>query len=225
MNALKYRLGFALRETGQALERVGCVLQGINSYAEEITQLNPILHSKLKLPKVASTAWVAPSAQVAGDVKIGDNSSVWYNCYVRGDSQPVQIGHNTNLQDGAYVGSLKPGSGSTTVGSFVSVGHGAVLQSCSVADQVLIGMNAVLQEGVKVESGAMVAAGAVVSPGTTIPSGELWAGNPAKKLRELKSEEKAYLEALPTRYQQLAGQHKEVLKLLHARIEAIVGAH
>lgn len=214
-----------MRESGQALERLGCRFQGINSFEEEITRIPAAVAASLKVPQVGSTSWIAPSAQVSGDVKVGDHSSIWYSCTVRGDTHSVSIGHNTNLQDGVFVGSMNPLSKPTSVGSFVSVGHGAVLQGCTVGDRALIGMNAVLQEGVTVESGSMIAAGAVVEAGTTVPSGELWAGNPARRVRALKQEEKDHLEALPDRYKELAGQHKEIMQHLQLKIAAITKTH
>eukprot|EP00878_Enallax_costatus_P003104 GHUV01003303.1.p1 GENE.GHUV01003303.1~~GHUV01003303.1.p1 ORF type:complete len:228 (+),score=42.96 GHUV01003303.1:170-853(+) len=223
MNTLRNRLGFALRESGQALERLGCVFQGINSFEEEITRVHPVVNTSTKAPNVASTTWIAPSAQVSGEVKVGDNTSIWYNCTVRGDNHPVSIGHSSNLQDGVSVGSLNPQSSSTSIGSFVSVGHGAVLHGCTVEDRCLIGMNAVVQNGCTVESGSMLAAGSVVEPGTTVLSGELWAGNPARKLRALKEEDRAYLYSLPSRYQELAEQHQTILQHLHHKIEKITG--
>jgi len=223
MNVLRNRLGFALRETGQALERLGCRFQGINSFEEEITRIPAAVSASLKVPQVGSTSWIAPSAQVSGDVKVGDHCSIWYSCTVRGDNHPVSIGHSTNLQDGVFVGDMSPLSKPTSVGSFVSVGHGAVLKGCTVHDKALVGINAVLQPGVTVESGSMIAAGAVVEAGTTVPAGEMWAGNPARRVRELKQEEKDYLDSLPNRYKELAGQHKEVLQHLRYKIESITG--
>lgn len=221
MNALRYRLGFALRETGQAVERLGATLQGINSFQEHVPQLKPVLNAGAKLPQVARTTWIAPTAQVVGQVTVGDNCSIWYNCTVRGDAQPVSIGHNTNLQDGVSVGSLRSEGSGTQVGSWVSVGHNAVLQGCTVQDRVLIGMNAVLQDGATVESGAMVAAGAVVAPGAVVPGGELWGGNPARRLRALKPEEADYLADLPRRYQELAAEHKGALALARAKMDRL----
>ena len=122
------------------------------------------------------------------------------------------------------VGSLRPGHhGGTKVGSFVSVGHNAVLQACTIGDRALIGMNAVVQDGAVVEGGAMVAAGAVVEAGTTVPSGELWGGNPARRLRALKPDEAAHLEALPARYQELARSHADALGEARARMERLAG--
>ncbi|KAF8068431.1 BETAC-AD [Scenedesmus sp. PABB004] len=223
MNTLRNRAGFALREAGQALERLGCVWQGVNSHAEELTRLHPVVNAGHKVPQVAATTWIAPSAQVSGDVRVGDNTSIWYNCSVRGDNHAVEIGHGTNLQDGAAVGSLSPGSSSTWVGSFVSVGHGAVLQGCTVGDKCLIGMNAVVQDGCTVESGAMLAAGSVLPAGATVPTGELWAGNPARKLRELKAEETAYLESLPQRCD-VAAARRAAVRVLAARAAAVAAA-
>jgi carbonic anhydrase/acetyltransferase-like protein (isoleucine patch superfamily) len=132
----------------------------------------------------------------------------------------VSIGNSTNLQDNVHVGSLAPGAGATTMGSYVSVGHGAVLQGCTVHDRALVGMNAVVQPGAVVKSGAIVAAGAVVPAGATVASGELWAGNPARRLRGLKPEEEKYLDELPTRYRELAGKHAAVLAHVRAGMDA-----
>eukprot|EP00877_Chromochloris_zofingiensis_P012295 jgi/Chrzof1/7319/Cz02g19080.t1 len=138
--------------------------------------------------------------------------------FVAGDTKPVSIGRNTNLQDGVFVGTLNPAGQDTKVGSNVSVGHGAVLQGCTVEDNTLIGMNAILQAGSKVESGSMVAAGAVVQPDTIVPTGELWGGNPARRLRDLKPEEKRYLNHLPDRYAELAKKHRDMLQYVEKEI-------
>lgn len=221
MSILLHRLGFALRESGQALERVGCRLQGINSFEEELTRLRPAANFQALAPSVDSSAYVAPTAAVVGDVSLGSKSSVWYNCVVRGDVQPVSIGSGSNLQDGVYAGSLLSSGHKTVVGDNVSVGHGATLRGCVVEDNCLIGMDSVLQEGSHVESGAIVAAGAIVEPGGRVPSGEIWGGNPARKLRDLKPQEKQYLGSLPQKYCELAAQHSTVLAHLHSQVEKI----
>lgn len=219
MNLIRYRLGFALRETGQALERVGCVFQGINSYEEEITRHRTVANAgPSKVPTVAPSAFVAPNASVVGDVSVGARASVWYGASVRGDAHSVSVGDDTNLQDGACVGTLSPEGHPTRVGRGVSVGHGAILRGCTVGDRALIGMNAVVQDGATVEPGAMVAAGAVVPAGATVPSGELWGGNPARKLRDMKPEEARYVQALPDKYVDLAAQHASVARYLRERM-------
>lgn len=216
--SLLYRIGFALRETGQALERVGCRLQGINSFEEELPRLVSITNFGSLVPKVDSKAFVAPSAVVAGDVSVGGGSSVWYNCSIRGEVQPVSIGNGTNLQDGVVVGSLYESGSPTSVGNNVSVGHAATLSGCTIGDNCLIGMGAVLKK-CQVEKGAIVAAGAVVEDGTHIPSGEVWGGNPATKIRSLKPEEAEYLKTLPAAYTREATQHMDILGALYKKLD------
>jgi carbonic anhydrase/acetyltransferase-like protein (isoleucine patch superfamily) len=151
-------------------------------------------------------------------VSLGDRASVWYGATVRGDAHPVSIGAETNLQDGACVGTLSPEGKPTRVGRGVSVGHGAVLRGCTVGDRALIGMNAVVQDGATVEREAMVAAGAVVGEGVVVPTGELWGGNPARKLRAMKPEEQRYVQQLPGKYVDLAAQHASVVSYMRERM-------
>jgi carbonic anhydrase/acetyltransferase-like protein (isoleucine patch superfamily) len=170
------------------------------------------------VPEVSPSAFVAPNASVVGDVSLGDRASVWYGATIRGDAHRVTVGAETNLQDGACVGTLNPQGHPTTVGRGVSVGHGAILRGCTVGDRALIGMNAVVSEGATVEPGAMVAAGAVIPENATVPSGELWGGNPARKLRAMKPEEVKYVDNLPSKYVDLAGQHKSVVSYMKERM-------
>jgi carbonic anhydrase/acetyltransferase-like protein (isoleucine patch superfamily) len=171
-----------------------------------------------KVPAVAPSAFVAPNASVVGDVALGDRASVWYGAAVRGDAHRVSVGADSNVQDGACVGTLSPSGHPTVIGRGVSVGHGAVLRGCTVGDGALVGMNAVVQDGATVEPGAMVAAGAVVPEGATVPSGELWGGNPARKLRAMKPEEARYVAALPGKYVDLAAQHASVASYMRERM-------
>jgi gamma-carbonic anhydrase len=171
-----------------------------------------------KVPTVAASAFVAPNASVVGEVTVADRASVWYGAHVRGDAHPVSIGAETNLQDGACVGTLSPQGHPTTVGRGVSVGHGAVLRGCTVGDRALIGMNAVVQDGATVETEAMVAAGAVIPEGATVPTGELWGGNPARRLRAMKPEEVRYVQQLPGKYVDLAQQHASVVTYMRERM-------
>ena len=132
-----------------------------------------------KLPRVATDAFVAPSASVIGDVQIGEKSSVWYNTVVRGDVNFVRIGKHTNIQDGSVVHVSKSNIGGavlpTIIGDRVTVGHSAVLHACTLEDECLVGMGATVLDGAVIGTKSMVAAGALVSPGTKVPSGELWA--------------------------------------------------
>jgi len=139
-------------------------------------------------PAVDETAWVAPGAVIVGDVRLGPGASIWYAAVLRADNAPITIGANSNLQDGcvAHVDTDVP----VTVGSGVSVGHRAVLHGCTVEDDCLIGMGAVLLNRSHIGARSMVAAGAVVLQDTQVPPGSLVAGIPAKVRRELSEQER-----------------------------------
>ena len=141
-------------------------------------------------PRLGTNVYVDPAAVVIGDVVIGDDSSIWPCAVARGDVHYVRIGARTNIQDGAVLhvthdGEYTPGGFPLIIGDDVTVGHGAIVHACTVKDACLIGMNATVLDGAVVETGAMVAAGAVVTPRKIVRKGELWAGNPGRKLRDL----------------------------------------
>lgn len=136
------------------------------------------------IPKVARSAFVAPNATLIGDVEIADNASIWFGVILRGDGPGIRIGENSNLQDGTVVHIAQRGL-MTIVGKSVTVGHMALLHACEVQDGAFIGMRSTVLDGAVVESEAMVAAGAVVTPGKIVRRGELWAGSPARKMRDL----------------------------------------
>jgi carbonic anhydrase/acetyltransferase-like protein (isoleucine patch superfamily) len=136
------------------------------------------------VPKVARSAFIAANATLVGDVEIGENASVWFGVILRGDGPGIRVGENSNLQDGTVVHIAARGL-TTVIGRNVSVGHMALLHACEVQDGAFIGMHSTVLDGAVVESEAMVAAGAVVTPGKIVRRGELWAGNPAQKLRDL----------------------------------------
>ncbi len=137
-----------------------------------------------KTPIIDSSAWIAPNATIIGEVEIGANVGIWFNVVLRGDGPGIKIGDNTNIQDGTVV-HVSFGRGGTTVGKNVTVGHMALLHTCVLEDDSFVGMKATLLDDVVVETGAMVAAGAVVTMGKRVKRGELWAGNPAKMIREI----------------------------------------
>ncbi|MEW5299494.1 MAG: hypothetical protein WDW38_004465 [Sanguina aurantia] len=209
-----WRVGAAFRESGQALERTGFILQGCYSFEENISRHMPLTPMRHMAPEVEKGSFVAPSGMLAGNVTLGKNSSIWYHAMVRGDGQTVSIGNNTNIQDSVYVGAVTEFSPPVVIGNNVSVGHGAILKGCTIGDNCLIGIGAVVSEGVEVEAGSIVAAGAYVVEDTHIPAGELWVGSPAYKLRDVKPQEIDYLKSLPVRYVELAGQHQAVMQLL-----------
>jgi len=217
MNAVKslaWRLGSAIRETGQSLERVGCQLQGVYSHYEQLCRHMPTLPVQYDAPHVAPTAFNAPSSLMVGNVSLGSQSSLWYNAVVRGDFKPVHIGVNSNIQDGAYVGASGEFSPPVHIGDNVSVGHGAVIKGATLENNVLVGINAVVSEGCQVEPFSIIAAGSYLEENVLVPSGEVWAGNPACKLRDIKPEEREYLTNLPSRYCGLAQKHRDVMTML-----------
>jgi len=162
-----------------------------------------VLPYKNKAPVIGRNVFVARNSALVGDVVIGDESSVWYNCTVRGDVNNIIIGQRTNIQDGTVIHVSSTGQG-TYIGSDVTVGHMALLHACTVEDAAFIGMQACVMDGAYVESGAMVAAGALVTPGKRVLSGQLWGGSPAKYMRELTEDEKRYIPYSAQHYVEIA---------------------
>jgi carbonic anhydrase/acetyltransferase-like protein (isoleucine patch superfamily) len=139
-------------------------------------------------PTISPAAFIAPGAVVVGDVEIGADTGFWFGCVARGDVNIIRIGERTNIQDGTVIHVTRH-TGPTHIGNGVTVGHAAVLHACVIEDDCFIGMRATLMDGVVVEKGGWVAAGALVTQGKRIPSGEIWAGNPAKFFRKMTQEE------------------------------------
>lgn len=159
-----------------------------------------------KRPRVAEDAFVAPGAAVIGDVEIGPRASVWFNVTIRGDDHHVRIGADSNIQDNTAI-HVTLDQFPTEIGERVTVGHGAVLHGCRLMDDSCVAMGAVVLDGAVVEPFAMVAAGAVVSPGRVVPSGELWAGVPARKAREVRDAERRFIEVNAVHYARLAAKY------------------
>ena len=159
-------------------------------------------------PTFGPDVFVAPGAVVAGDVTVGAESGIWFQCVIRGDVNFVRIGARTNIQDGTIIHVTTDGN-PTLIGSGVTVGHGAILHACTLEDGCFVGMGAVLLDGVVVESGAMVAAGAVVAPNKRVPAGEIWAGNPARLLRAMTEAERAFIPVSAARYVELAARYRQ----------------
>jgi carbonic anhydrase/acetyltransferase-like protein (isoleucine patch superfamily) len=143
-------------------------------------------------PAIDASAFVAASAVVIGDVVIGAKSSVWFHAVVRGDVFPIRIGARTNLQDHVVV-HVVGGRIATTVGDDVTVGHRAILHGCTIGNRVLVGMGAILLDGVEVGDDCLIGAGTLVTPGMKIEAGRLVLGNPGRVVRALNDEERAHL--------------------------------
>ncbi|MDO4879748.1 MAG: gamma carbonic anhydrase family protein [Capnocytophaga sp.] len=140
-----------------------------------------------KKPSFGENIFIAETAVIIGDVSMGENCSVWYNAVLRGDVHFIKIGNNVNIQDNVMVHCTYQKS-PTVIGNNVSVGHNAIIHGCTIKDNVLIGMGAIVLDNCVVESNSIVAAGAVVTKGTHIGSGEVWGGIPAKKIKDISKE-------------------------------------
>ena len=168
-----------------------------------------ILPYKDKFPKIAEDVFIAPNAVIIGDVVIGSKSSIWYGVVIRGDVHHIHIGSNTNIQDGTII-HVSRYEGPTIIGNGVTIGHQALLHACSLDDNSFVGMAAQVIDQAHVERHAMVAAGSLVSPRKIVKSGQLWAGVPAKLLRELKQEEIDYIKISEMNYMKLAEEHIKI---------------
>ena len=151
-------------------------------------------------PRIPASAFVAASADVIGDVELGENASVWFQSVLRGDIEPIRIGANSNIQDGTIVHTMM--TWPVVVGESVTVGHRAVLHGCTIESHCLIGMGAILLNDVRVGEGSIVAAGALVPEGTVIPPGTLYAGVPARLKRQLSDAERGFIDLHAIHYLQ-----------------------
>ncbi|MGC4252881.1 MAG: gamma carbonic anhydrase family protein [Sphingobium sp.] len=171
-----------------------------------------------KTPVIHPSAFIAPGCRIIGNVEIGEDVSIWYNCVLRGDVNRIRIGARTNIQDGSVVHCDGPESGGppeghpTTIGEDVLIGHMAMIHGCTLLDRAFIGLSSVVMNGCVVESDAMLAAGALLSPGKTIPHRQLWAGRPAKYMRDLPDEALIGMREGVERYVHNGKAHKGAVK-------------
>ncbi|HVF55565.1 MAG TPA: gamma carbonic anhydrase family protein [Pyrinomonadaceae bacterium] len=160
-----------------------------------------------KHPQIHPSAFIEESAQIIGDVHIGEGSSVWFGAVVRGDVFHIRIGARTNIQDGTVV-HVSNGTHATILEDEVTVGHNVTLHGCYVERGCLVGMGSIVMDGVRVGAQSIVAAGALVSPGTIVPPRSLVIGVPAKVKRELTDEEVAGLDTFWQNYVEYTKQYK-----------------
>lgn len=158
-----------------------------------------------KKPHIAHNAFIAESADLVGDVTVGEGASIWFNAVLRGDTNKIVVGQNSNVQDLCVV-HCSP-QYPTTLGEGVTVGHRVVLHGCTIGDRSLIGMGSVVMDGVKIGDDSIVAAGSLVTNNTEVPRGSLFMGAPAKFVRKLKPEEYAWLKESAKKYSELAGKY------------------
>ncbi|SCW88778.1 Carbonic anhydrase or acetyltransferase, isoleucine patch superfamily [Sphingobium faniae] len=172
-----------------------------------------------KTPVIHPSAFIAPGCVIVGDVEIGEDVSIWYNCVLRADVNRIRIGARTNIQDGTVIhcDSPKQAPGPvegypTLIGEDVLVGHMAMIHGCTLLDHAFVGLSSVVMDGCVVESDAMLAAGALLSPGKTIPHRQLWAGRPAKYMRDLSDEALIGMRAGVEHYVHNGKAHKGAVK-------------
>jgi gamma-carbonic anhydrase len=178
--------------------------------------LSSIISFRGKTPTIHPTAFIAPGARIIGDVEIGEGSSIWYNCVLRGDVNAIRIGARSNVQDGTVIhcDSPKPGNEAglpTIIGDDVLIGHMVMLHGSILHDRAFVGLSSTVMDGCTIHSDGMVAAGALLSPGKTVGANELWIGRPAKCLRELSDAEIAANRMGAAHYAQLATMHTEAV--------------
>ena len=160
-------------------------------------------------PSIDPTAWVAPSADLIGDVRLGPRASVWFGAVIRADNTPILLGEETNFQDGA-IGHSDPGA-PLTIGERVTVGHQAILHGCTVEDEALIGMGARILNGAVIGAQCIVGAGALVTEGKIFEPRSLIVGSPARAIRTVSEEQVAMLRLSAAHYAEKAGRYAEGL--------------
>lgn len=158
-------------------------------------------------PEIDETCYMAPGSMIIGNVKLGRNSSVWHNAVLRGDIEKIVIGENSNVQDGCMLHCIH--NVELHIGNNVSIGHGAILHSCTIGDNSLIGMGAIVLDGARVGNNCLIGAGAVVTPNSEIPDGSMVLGSPAKVKRQLSEEEIQNITRNAQEYTRLAKEYKE----------------
>jgi len=150
-------------------------------------------------PRIDETCWLADNATVVGQVEMGKHSNLWFNTVIRGDVCKVTIGENCNVQDNTVIhGTLDLSE--TILGNNVSIGHSAIIHGCQIEDNVLIGMGAIVMDNAVIKKGAMVAAGAVVLANTIVPENTLFAGTPAKQVKEIDERLRKVIDKTPEHY-------------------------
>ena len=162
-----------------------------------------------KHPQIPTNCFVAENATIVGEVSFGDSCSVWFNAVVRGDVNAITIGNKVNIQDGAIIHCTYQ-KHATVIGNNVSIGHNAIVHGCTIHDNVLIGMGAIVMDNCVIESNSIVAAGAVITQNTVVPSGTIFAGVPAKKVKDIdQSDFAGEIERISTNYVMYSSWFKE----------------
>ncbi len=169
-----------------------------------------------KVPRIHDSAFIAPGCRIIGDVEIGPDASIWYNCVIRGDSNRIVIGARSNIQDGSVVHcdgptGKRPAGFATLIGDDVLIGHMVMIHGCTLEDRAFIGLGSIVMDGCVVESDGMLAAGALLTPGKRIASRQLWSGRPAALMRELTDAALIEMQGGVTSYVHNGRRHAEAI--------------
>nr|WP_297787257.1 gamma carbonic anhydrase family protein [uncultured Allomuricauda sp.] len=162
-----------------------------------------------KSPEIGKDCFIAENATIVGEVKMGNQCSVWFNAVIRGDVHFIKMGNKVNVQDGAVIHCTYEKS-PTTIGNNVSIGHNAIVHGCTIKDNVLVGMGSIVMDDCVVESNSIIAAGAVVTKGTHVEAGSIYAGMPAKKIKDISPElSKGEIDRIANNYVKYSSWFKE----------------
>lgn len=198
----------AARSLGQSLDKMGAAIE-VAKYTERLVPSTRFVAVNNIAPTVnADTAFIAPSANIVGDVTIGPSSSVWYNSTIRGDGNKVTIGSNTNIGDCVvlHIAEIQ-GDFATSIGNNVSIGPNSIIHAATVKDDVCIGAGSQILDGAVIGSNVFIEPGTIVTPGTKIPDGEVWSGSPAKLARKVTKEDIEYIQSHSNEMSSLALLH------------------
>ena len=168
-----------------------------------------IFHIEGKYPVIGKNCFLAPNATLAGDVILGDDCSIWFNAVIRGDVNSIRIGNQVNIQDGAVIHCTYQKT-QAIIGHQVSIGHQAIVHGCTLHDRILVGMGAIIMDHAVVNSHTIIAAGAVVTEGTVCEPGSIYAGIPARKVKDIdESQIQGEINRIAHNYLRYAGWYKE----------------
>ncbi len=181
-----------------------------------------LLGYRESFPRIAEGVFIAPGAWVVGDVVIGDRSSIWFNTVVRGDVHYIRIGSDSCVQDNSTLHVTGP-KYPLEIGNRVVIGHQAMVHGCTIEDECMIGMGAVILDGAKVGTGSVVAAGALVPPGCEIPPGSLVMGAPASVKRQTTEADREMIRRSWSHYVEMAAEYLEAGKIRHGKIKGFLG--
>ena len=158
------------------------------------------------VPRIDSAAFLAPDATIIGDVEIGARSGIWFKCVLRGDVRSIRVGEATNIQDGTIV-HVDSQTFGTYISDGITIGHMALIHACTLESGCMVGMQATVMDGAVVETGAVVAAGSLVPPGKRVPAGQLWAGSPARFVRNVGDADQEMMDYIWPSYRDLAAEY------------------